>query len=181
MSEIWKDIKGYEGLYQASNLGRIKSLRNYHQTGRILKTFKRPNGYLIVTLCNRGKQTTKSVHRLVAETFIEKESNKDQVNHKNGNKEDNRVDNLEWCTCKENINHAWENGLSKVTKGMREHCKAYNIKINQYNKDMGIIKQWESASQAGRELNIFQQAIVNCLKGRSKTAGGFIWKYSKED
>lgn len=190
--EEWKDIKGYEGLYQVSSLGQIRSLdiliniedskkdRAYksRKKGKILKPFLSNNGYLRVCLCKDRKQTTKAVHRLVAETFLSNPRELPQVNHVDGNKSNNCVANLEWCTAQENIKHSWDNGLSKVTKEMREHCKKYNKKVNQYDKRGDFLKEWESATEAGRNLNIFQQSIVACLKGRTKTAGGYIWKYA---
>ena len=177
--EIWLDIKNYEGLYQVSDFGRVKSLKSNKE--KILKPFARPNGYLGVTLSKKGKSITKSIHRIVAETFISNQNKLLQVNHKDGNKQNNNVNNLEWCTAQENIKHSWKNGLSRVTEGMREHCKVYNKKVMQYDKNENFIKEWESASEAGRKLNIFQQSIVACLKNRTKTAGGYIWRYKAKE
>ena len=100
--EVWKDIAGYEGLYQVSNFGRIKSF----YTGRIMRLAPAKNGYLVVNLTKSGKQKVYSVHRLVAGTFLAPDSHKTFVNHKNGNKHDNRLDNLEWCTKSENAVHS---------------------------------------------------------------------------
>lgn len=111
MNEIWKDIKGYEGLYQASNLGRVRSKKT------ILKPYKNTFGYLIVYLSKNNIRKNCRVHRLVAKTFIPNPENKPQVNHINGIKTDNRVENLEWCTNGENEKHAYKLGLKTINKG----------------------------------------------------------------
>ena len=115
--EIWKDIKGYEGLYQVSNFGRVKSLTKYHKTKkgyfskeRILKLIRNERGYLLVGLCKNWKKQKVFVHRLVAETFIPNPNNLPQVNHINEfEKDNNSIDNLEWCTCKYNCNYGTRN------------------------------------------------------------------------
>ena len=113
--EIWKDIKDYEGLYQVSNLGRVRSLPKVDRLGRvhngkIKAQVNNGSGYLIVNLKHNGKQKMKTVHRLVAETFISNDDNLPEINHIDGNKVNNRVDNLEWCTRSENVKHAIKNG-----------------------------------------------------------------------
>ncbi len=126
MKELWKDIKGYEGCYQVSNLGRIKSLDRmtnnqygeYFMKGRILKnSIIKDKGYCRVSLNNGNGKISKRVHRLVAEAFIPNPENKPEVNHKDGNKLNNCVSNLEWCTNKENIEHSIRTGLKKHCNG----------------------------------------------------------------
>ena len=113
MSETWKDIVGYEGLYQVSTLGRVKSLT----TGCIRKTYFDTNGYQLVTLNKNGQKTRKRIHRIVAETFIDGFNVKLDVNHKDGNKSNNCVENLEWCTRSQNVTHAFRNGLNHAASG----------------------------------------------------------------
>lgn len=118
MKEIWKEVEGYNGLYFVSNLGNVKSL--CYSKSRILKPYTHRDGYLLVVFCNKNKRKTLKIHRLVAMGFIPNLENKLQVNHINGIKTDNRVENLEWCTRLENIRHSWQNELSKSKKG-EEH------------------------------------------------------------
>ena len=137
--EIWRDIKNYEGLYQASNLGNIKSLKRLVKISKtkekykeiqecILKPYVTKQGYLYITLANNGTYKNTRIHRIIAETFIPNNDKDLQVNHINGNKKDNRVDNLEWVTCKENINKAWEMGLCE---NVRKQCKErFSKKVN---------------------------------------------------
>ena len=120
MSEEWRDIEGYEGFYQISNLGNVKSLtnRSNHKEEKILKL--NTNGkYYLVNICKNTKKKTLLIHRLVAKAFIDNPNNLPQINHINGNKLDNRVENLEWCTCRENIIHSIKTGL-RVTKKVRK-------------------------------------------------------------
>ena len=119
--EIWKDIDGYEGHYQISSLSRVKSLSRPSWNGkvffntkeRILSPRVKDNGYLFVTLCINNNKHHKYIHRLVAQTFLPNLDNLPQVNHKDCDKTNNQVDNLEWCNQNFNIRHAWDNGLMK--------------------------------------------------------------------
>ena len=163
MKEEWRDIKGYEGLYQVSNLGKIRRLK--YGKCKILKLHSNGVGYINVDLCMNGKKITKKVHRLVAEAFIPNPDNKPQVNHIDGNKQNNKVDNLEFCTLIENQQHALKNKL-RTTK-----------EILQCDLEGNVIKEWGCISECARQLNILNSNIVSCIKGRQKTAYGYKWKY----
>lgn len=172
MTEIWKDIPGYEGLYQVSNFGNVKSLRSK----KLLKNTPQNTGYLKVTLYKNGNFKKHSVHRLVAEIFIDNPDKKRTVNHINGIKYDNRVENLEWATHAENEIHAYKTGL-KVGKNHKNNKKS--IPVAQYDKNMNLIKIYPSINEAGRE-GFRAEEICKCCKGRNKTSGGYIWKYAEE-
>lgn len=152
MEEIWKDIRGYEGLYQVSNLGRIKSL-NYNNTKqeKILKGSQDKSGYRLAGLCKDGKVSAKRIHRLVAEAFIPKLENKTEVNHIDGNKKNNCINNLEWCDRKENMKHAAKNGLSGFKNG-KDNINAKEIL--QYDLKENFIKMWHCIADIEKELGI---------------------------
>lgn len=166
MQEIWKDIKGYEGLYQASNLGRIKSIpRIGTQTKkeRIKKYVKSYNGYLRVSLWKDGKSSVPTVHRIIAKTFIDDFKDNLQVNHMDGNKENNAIDNLELVTPKENVKHALDNKLRKVHK------------ILQKDKNGKIIKEWNGLGDIERNTRFHQSNIVYAYKNNKKIYG-YYWE-----
>lgn len=169
--EIWVDIKEYEGLYQISNLGKVKSLKrkttNQHcKENKILKNNFDKDGYLQVRLSKNGKAKTKRVHQLVAEAFIPNPNNFNSINHKNEIKNDNRVENLEWCSV------AYNNAYGS-------RCKA----INQYDLDNNYVRTWKSAKEIVLTLG-FKKAgnITSCCKKRPhcKTAYGYKWRYVDE-
>ncbi|MBO5138700.1 MAG: HNH endonuclease [Bacilli bacterium] len=176
--EDWKDIKGYEGYYQISSLGRVKSLtrvvvcKNKHKftcREKILKLNTR-NGYYVVNFQKEGLKRSFQIHRLVAIHFINNPQNKPQVNHIDGNKKNNNVNNLEWVTIKENINHAFNIGLSSK-------IRHNNKPVLQFDKNMNFIKEYVSACSAENETNINHSNISRCCRGIYKQTGGYIWKY----
>lgn len=187
MQEVWKNIKGYEGLYQISNLGRIKSLpRNGTKPiETIKKTTVDKYGYLRVSLSNKNKRKKVLVHRLVAQAFISNPQNKPQVNHIDGNKKNNVLENLEWCTNSENMKHAYKIGLEtteQAIKNLGKYAKRgkdnpKSKRVLQYDLDGNFIKEWESMNQIERELGYRTQNICSCCQGKYKKAFNFIWRY----
>ena len=166
MMEVWKDIKGYEGLYQVSNLGRVKSL-DYKCTGkeRLLSAGKGKDGYLHVVLCKDRKKKTCSVHRLAAEAFIPNPYGLPQVNHKDEIKTNNVVTNLEWCDNKYNSNYGTRN--ERISKP-----------VYQYTKDGSLVRSYPSAIEAERKSGYHQGHISACCLGKRKQHKGFIWTYT---
>lgn len=183
MVEVWKDIPGYEGLYQVSDLGRIKSLERFVNgksgvrkvSEKIVSVAVKNNGYLQVKLHRKGERKFFGVHRLVAMVFVENFNNLPQVNHIDGNKKNNRADNLEWCTPSENQKHAVINGLH----GARKQINKKNSKpVFQYDGDMNLIRRYPSISEAERQTGIPEGNISQSIRFGWKS-GGYIWKKAK--
>ena len=167
MIEIWKDVAGYEGLYQVSNLGRVKRLKGkYMKSDKLLKQVKLDSGYVAVCLCKHNKTKNFRVHRLVAEAFIPNPEEKPQVNHIDENKTNNVASNLEWMTAKENNNYGTR------TQRTSKPVKAIDIANGEYNIYCSI-------SECARQLGLHQSNIGQCLKGKCKQIGGYIFEYSK--
>lgn len=177
MKEIWKDIAGYEGLYQVSNLGNVKSL-NYNRTKkeRILIPGKNNSGYLLVMLSKNGTRKTFTIHRLAAQAFIENPKNLPEVNHIDEDKTNNCVSNLEFCDRKYNNKYGTHNARGLKTKKLRK-CKNAERTVLQFTKDGKFINEFPSTKEAERFTEIYQSSIVSCCKGRYKSAGGYIWQY----
>lgn len=175
INEIWKDIDGYNGLYQVSNLGRVKSLKLGKE--RFLKAGKNGSGYLQIILCKEGKLKTCRVHRLVATAFVDNTEKLPCVNHKDENKTNNCADNLEWCTFQYNLSYGNRGkNISKKLKGKRlgedKSCKTIRC------IETGLI--YTSSLDAQAKTGLRQQNILACCNGKLKTTGGLHFEFSKK-
>ena len=198
--EIWKDIEGYEGLYQVSNLGRVKSLGfdKWHK-GRLIKAhFDGLKHYLFVQLYKNGVCKKINVHRLVATAFVPNPNNLPQVNHKDEGKTNNQADNLEWCTNKYNINYNNGAAMKRAIKTRYERhnvndlvakIKATKIKnesysaerpVNQFTWQGVFVERFISATQASKATGVHRNVISRCCMGKHKQGGGFIWLYDED-
>jgi hypothetical protein len=177
--ENWKDVKGYEGVYMVSDLGRVVRIKKSKGTSgnNVLSPQKNESG-LYVKLRNSGDDISKKVHRLVAEAFIPNPKNKPQINHKDGNRWNNRWDNLEWATQSENVEHSHNNLDREYSAYGENHSNSKSI--SQYDKNGELIDVYGSVNEAGRQLNIPFTNIAKCARGERKSAGGFIWKYENK-
>lgn len=174
--EEWKDIFGYEGLYQVSTSGRIKSVARHTTKGGIMKTYlSKDTGYIGLSLSKNGKVRYATIHRIMAEAFIPNPENKPCINHKNSIRNDNRIENLEWCTHSENNIHAYKFGNNKITKN---HLSQKTKKpVLQYDLSGNFIREFNSARTVEKLCNINHSNIRKCCIGKAKKANGFIWKY----
>ena len=174
MEEIWKPINGYEGLYEVSNLGRVKSLSKLcgrsSRKDKLLKPCKNKGGYLSVILWKDGKIKKFLIHRLVAIAFLENSNNKPCINHIDCNPSNNCIDNLEWCTYSENTQYAYK-------LGRMNRRKTPIIAINLTTKEEIYLN---SQQEAARQLNLYEPNINNVLKGKCKRAGNYTFKYIDE-
>ena len=174
MEELWKPVVGFEGLYEVSNLGNVKSIERNGtvKCGRHMSKILDNYGYYMCRLRNKNIVKLPKIHRLVAQAFIDNPENKPQVNHKDGNKLNNCVDNLEWVTSRENIIHAVENGLIDVVGDIKNFC---GYKVEQI-KDGKVVGTFDTISKASRETGVSRSGIEKVLKGKQKTSGGYYWK-----
>ena len=172
--EVWKDVYSFEGYYQVSNLGRVRSLdrkfwseergHEYSIKGKVLKPYD-VNDYRVIMLSKNGKNTNMRVHRLVAEAFIPNPNNLEYVNHKDENKSNNRLENLEWCTAKYNTYYGENSRIRPVVST---------------NISTGEQTIYPSLREAGRLGGFNQSAICLVCKGERKTHKGHHWKYLEE-
>lgn len=185
--EIWADIPNYEGLYQVSNLGRIRSLDKivdnkrgiYKKYGRIKTISNASYGYKSVGLCKDGVRKTWLIHILVAKAFIPNPLGKRTINHINCNKTDNRVCNLEWATYSENIKHAFAHGKKPIKAQLGKYGfeSSRGIPIQQIDRHTkNVINIFGSALEAYRKTGVNKSDILSCVHGKLKSAGGYIWE-----
>ena len=158
-----KDIIGYEGLYAVTSCGKVYS----YKSKKFLKPHKKRDGYLQVGLCKGGEREFYRIHRLVAMAYIPNPEGFSQVNHKDENKENNALQNLEWCNGSYNINYGSRNERVSKALGKPVYCEELN-------------KTFESALAAARELGLDNSHIGKCCKGKYKTTGGYHFRYEEE-
>ena len=168
MTEYWRDIEGYEGLYQVSNLGRVKSLKDCYGKDRekILKPRKDKYGYLTLSLCKNGVKKSFTVHRLVAQAFIHNPNpnHYTQVNHLDENRTNNKLSNLQWCTCQENLNYGNRVKNYIKTRGHKVRC-------------IETGKVYNSLREAERDTGCAHTHISECVRGIAKQCNGLHWEY----
>lgn len=173
MKEEWKEIPGYDGKYEVSNLGKVRNAF----TGKHLSQ-KRYARYIKVYLYHDYTRKCYMLHRLVAEAFVENKDNKPQVNHIDGDRYNNRYDNLEWCTQSENILHSYRIGLRENNK--KRLLETNHKCVDQLSMDGEYIRTWYSLSEAARQLGLSVSNICTCCKGRIHSTGGYKWRLSLE-
>lgn len=156
-----KDIKNYEGLYAVTSCGKVWS----YKSKKFLKLRERKDGYLCVDLCKDGIKKTCFIHRLVAEAYIPNPENKPQINHIDEDKSHNWINNLEWATAKENVNHGTRNERARKANGKPVYC-------------VELDKVFSNAREAGKEIGRTSSAVCYCLHGNTKTCGGYHWRYA---
>lgn len=184
VEEIWKDIPNYEGYYQVSNYGRVRSLNKVVKCNRgtrlrkikILRSSITNRGYLSVGLCKENRQKKLLVHRLVAEAFIPNPHNLPIVNHKDENQLNNCTENLEWCTQKYNVNYG--TAIQRMSEKLLNNPKTSKT-VLQFDLKGNFIREWISASECGRN-GFTREGVCYCCNGIRKTHRGYKWRYKEE-
>lgn len=183
IKEVFTDIHNFEGMYQVSNLGRVRSCdriicNGRFEKGKIMKPCKTKKGYLRVYLCKDGKQYTYSIHRLVALAFIPNPDNKPCIDHINGIKEDNNVKNLRWCTNRENVHFSMDNNTRHIFTPDESKCSRKVAKLDMNGIEIEV---YPSLSEAARKNGIKSfTKISSVCNGQRKSAGGFKWQYRSD-
>jgi len=177
--EIWKDVKGYEGIYKVSNLGNVKRLIGVQcKKERTLKVVDNGSGYLGVSLCKNSKAIREYVHRIVAISFLTNDKEKEEVNHIDGIRTNNKLSNLEWVTRSENHKHRYDVlGQRGVNYGKTGEKNWRSKKVYKLDLNNNILQEYPAVMEAMRITGINEASIRGCIYGKQETAGGFKWKY----
>lgn len=186
--EIWKDIIGYEGAYQVSNFGRVKSLsRNTFDgrkvNGKIMTLCEDSDGYLLAHLRKENISFNAKVHRLVALAFINNKYGKPEVNHIDGDKRNNHIDNLEWVTCSENLKHSFRvlhRKHNRILKDKTGDLHPTSKPVLQFDLNGNFIKRHGSARQASIYIGLYDTAIASAINKNRNIIYGYLWKYEYE-
>jgi hypothetical protein len=194
MKEIWKDIAGYEKMYQVSNLGRVRSLDRYSwngykywlQRGKILKPCQQKSGYLNVDLSDGHSKSHKyRVHRLVAQAFIPNPNNLPCVNHKDENPQNNKALNLEWCDYRYNNNYGNHNLKMSLTRQKKKYKsiairngRKASKKVKQLDLNGKLLHIYPSQTEAARKTGSKRNGISDCCRGKHKSHNGYLWEYA---
>lgn len=182
--EIFRPIIGFEDKYEISNIGNVKSL-NYRQTknsNNLKPKISKQTGYKEVVLSNKKTKKTISIHKLVASAFIPNLDNKPCINHIDGNKLNNHVDNLEWCSYSENTVHSFKIGTQRPNYIiLKNNGKLKRKKVLQFDKNMNFIKEWNSQTEVAKHFGIYPSCISEVCRGKRKSCKGFIWKLKEEN
>lgn len=175
MEEIWKDVVGYEGLYQVSNTGKVRSLNYRAVKNRVHELTPKTNnsGRLWVELFKDGIARQHLIHRIVGNAFIPNPYKFEEINHKDENPKNNNVNNLEWCTREYNVRYYNERHPIGNRNG-----KLKKLAINQISGDGTIIRQWNNAREVFVQTGMSASSITDCCRGKRKTAYGFKWQYA---
>lgn len=175
MEEIWKDIDGYEGMYQVSSLGRVKTLARYKVKECIRKLVSDKNGYMTVRLTYKKVGKTYKIHRLVATAFISNPEGYNEVNHKNEKKDDNRVENLEWCDKTYNVNYGTANSRRRAHS---INCSFTSKRVVQKSLSGEVIAIYPSLSEAHRKTGFSMASLSLCCNGKIRKSYGYNWEYA---
>ena len=178
MEEVWKEVKGYEGRYAISNFGRLMS-HNYMNNGydRVMVPKKNNSGRLYYELYKNGKSKTFLAHRLVGIHFIDNPNNYPEINHKDENPKNNRVDNLEWCDRMYNVHYSMNLHPERATK-RKESSKWHDKNVVQMDEDLNIVRVFENVMSCAREMNYNAWSIIQCCNGIRKHAYGYKWRFA---